>query len=419
MGEATRRWARPLGIVIAAVIVAGAFLAGRWSRDDRSAPTPLTPKGEAAIVPPPGGSAGVTASTRTPPAADRTKVSFSATARSVELTPSRPLPATGVTIDGADRVELDFLAGITAADGTPIVSNDLVASGGTITLSGPISIDGPLRVLPDGVGLAGARLRVDSGASLVVSAPVLEPGGGGTVTVRTGGTAPVVVGDGARWTGAVPTSAVAAASVSWAGGGQLHAGETTFTDDHLGAVGAFTVDATPNGTGVALSGRGQATQLYGEGQPLLATVATVDLIRTSITVPAGTPNRNAYLTWAPRNKGSVDMTMTSIRADEGPGSWINLRLQTLPPMFGGEALTPVGGDTSGLGDRGRGALFGSGSADPIRAVLPGHSADKRDLSVDVPKDTAPGEYRIVVLLQGNFDPVRLDITITVTPPTSS
>ncbi|MEY2571506.1 MAG: hypothetical protein QOE63_1856, partial [Acidimicrobiaceae bacterium] len=212
----------------------------------------------------------------------------------------------------------------------------------------------------------------------------------------------------------IPTTKLS--SISWAGSGQLLAGNVRFAADHLGVIGTVVAGVNPAGPILALTGSGKATQLFADGQPLLATTASIDRIRTEVDVAAGDPNSSSYVTWAPRNTGTIDMAMTAVHVQEGPGDWVNLELQALPAMFGGEPVPPVGGDSTGLGDRGRGGLFGSDHASAIRSYLGPKAADRRDLSLDVPDSTPAGDYRIVLQIEGNFDPVTFDATIHVRAP---
>jgi hypothetical protein len=160
---------------------------------------------------------------------------------------------------------------------------------------------------------------------------------------------------------------------------------------------------------VQLTGSGPAQQVFVDGQPVLHTTATIERLRTDITVHTGDTNQTTYVTWAPRDTGQFGMCILRVSPRSGHAEWVNLGLQHMPPMFGGEQHSPTGGDTSGLGDSGR--LFGG--PDAIDSFIGVGDADRRDLSLSVPKDTTPGVYTIEIAIEGNFDPVVFSMTITV------
>lgn len=156
-------------------------------------------------------------------------------------------------------------------------------------------------------------------------------------------------------------------------------------------------------------GRATFRQVYLNGKPQRRTTAGVDLVTLPAAVKAGA---RGWFTWAPRNHGNDhDMTMTRIAAISPAAKWVNLALEPLPAMFGGEQRPVLGGDTRTLGKE-DGSFFGR--AAPIRSVIQRRDADRRDISFDVPSGTKAGRYSIGLLIEGNFDPVRAWFTVTVT-----
>jgi hypothetical protein len=196
---------------------------------------------------------------------------------------------------------------------------------------------------------------------------------------------------------------------SWAGSGEIDVVGQQLTGEHLGAMGFFRVTLNRGPDTVELTAAGAAQQVFVDGQPALKTTAFIDRLRPDITVHAGDSNQSAYVTWAPRDIGPFGVCILRIAPRSGHAEWVNVGLQHMPPMFGGEPHDPVGGDTSGMGDGGR--VFGG--ADAIDSFIGVRDTDRRDLSVSVPPDTAPGVYTIEFAIEGNFDPVVFSMTVTV------
>jgi hypothetical protein len=196
---------------------------------------------------------------------------------------------------------------------------------------------------------------------------------------------------------------------SWAGSGDIAVAGRQFSGEFLGAMGSLTVMLTRTADAVLLQGSGGTQQVFVEGKPALTTTATIDRLRTDITVKAGDPNDRTYVTWAPRDTGPFGICILRVTARLGHSEWVSVGLQHMPPMFGGEQHEPIGGDTSGLGDQGR--FFGG--PDAIDSFIGVGAADRRDLSISVPAGTPPGVYPIEIALEGNFDPVTFSMSVTV------
>ncbi|MEY2453637.1 MAG: hypothetical protein QOD92_3211 [Acidimicrobiaceae bacterium] len=196
---------------------------------------------------------------------------------------------------------------------------------------------------------------------------------------------------------------------SWAGSGEIAVDDQHLSGEYLGAMGSLSVSLTRAADAVQLTGSGGVQQVFVEGQPALSTTATIERLRADTTVRAGDSNETTYVTWAPRATGSFGVCILRIAPRSGHAEWVNVGLQHMPPMFGGEMHPPVGGDTSGLGDDGR--FFGG--PDAIDSFIGVGDADRRDLSLSVPADTSPGVYVIEIAIEGNFEPVVFSMTVTV------
>jgi hypothetical protein len=196
---------------------------------------------------------------------------------------------------------------------------------------------------------------------------------------------------------------------SWAGSGEIAVADQHLTGEFVGAMGSLTVQLERAPDAVQVIGSGGVQQAFVDGQPMLKTTATVERLRSEITVRAGDANSSAYATWAPRDTGSFGACIVRVAPRSGHAEWVNVGLQHLPPMFGGEQHAPVGGDTSGMGAQGR--LFSG--PDAIDSFIGVGDADRRDLSLSVPAGTPPGVYPIEIAVEGNFDPVVFSMSVTV------
>lgn len=197
------------------------------------------------------------------------------------------------------------------------------------------------------------------------------------------------------------------ANLSWAGGGSLG------SEGANGFLGFTGVDVDVMLRRISnfrtVVGRATFRQVYLNGKPQRRTIGDVERITPAVTVAAG---GKGWFTWAPRNQGNDhDMIMTRIAAISPAAKWVNLALAPVPAMFGGEQQPVLGGDTRTLSKQ-HGGFFGGAS--PIRSVIERREADRRDISFDVPSTTKAGRYSIGLLIEGNFEPVRVWFTVTVT-----
>ncbi|MGI8791874.1 MAG: hypothetical protein ACR2H3_01630 [Acidimicrobiales bacterium] len=203
------------------------------------------------------------------------------------------------------------------------------------------------------------------------------------------------------------------ATLSWAGGGTIETIDGPVSAGFLGVKadqlqGTLTAEADR----YVVEGSARLRQVYADGQPKLRTAGAV-------TVKSSRPSEGgsqAWFTWAPVNRGQHDMTITRISPTSPAASWVNLALDRLPTMCGGEPCPEVGGDTAGLGKSGSGGGFfgiGSRSARPINAVILPGTGDENDISVTIPSGTPAGEHLIMLLVEGNFEPVTAEVRITV------
>ncbi|MEY2459222.1 MAG: hypothetical protein QOG30_1052 [Acidimicrobiaceae bacterium] len=201
----------------------------------------------------------------------------------------------------------------------------------------------------------------------------------------------------------------AAGEFSWTGSGDIGIADQHLSGQYLGAMGSLTVTLTRTADAIQLAASGPTEQVFVDGQPALNTSATIERLRTDITAHAGDSNDSTYVTWAPGDTGSFGMCILRVVPRSGHAEWVNVGLQHMPPMFGGEQHAPIGGDTSGMGDHGR--FFGG--PDAIDSFIGVGDADRRDLSLNVPVGTPPGVYPIEIAIEGNFESVVFSMTVTV------
>jgi hypothetical protein len=289
---------------------------------------------------------------------------------------------------------------------------------GWSVLTGDDTIDGtgPVTIQADGIDLDVFRMYVGVDAVLFNSrsghVPLPDRAVINGQTVQ-GKLLQLIIADGTdvvRWLD--PPSSMTfenVAEFSWAGSGEIGVADQHLTGEHLGLMGSLSVQLTRSADAIQVAGSGATQQAFVNGQPALKTTATIDRLRADITAHAGDSNDATYVTWAPRDTGPFGMCILRIAARSGHAEWVNVGLQHLPQMFAGEIHEPIGGDTSGLGDNGR--FFGG--ADAIDSFIGVGDADRRDLSLSVPLDTAPGIYTVEIAIEGNFDPVLFSMTVTV------
>ncbi len=74
-------------------------------------------------------------------------------------------------------------------------------------------------------------------------------------------------------------------------------------------------------------------------------------------------------------------------------------------MCGGEGCPARGGDTTGL-RRGK----------PINAIIIPGTGDERDIRFSVPANAALGRHQLILMVEGNFDPIRVVVEFDVVDP---
>jgi hypothetical protein len=198
-------------------------------------------------------------------------------------------------------------------------------------------------------------------------------------------------------------------TLSWAGEGVVRAAGREHRAVHLG-VKASRLDATleRRGDGLAyVRGNASLLQAYVDGLPVLPGRGRVRVKAEPGKVPRGT---RGWFTWAPENDGPTDMTILRIRPDNPEAAWVSLGLDRLPAMCGGEMCEPRGGDTTGF-TRGKG----------INSVIVPGTGDERGISFRVPHDAALGMHQLAIVVEGNFDPIRVVVEFEVveSPPPST
>ena len=316
------------------------------------------------------------------------------------------ITGTARSVQMSGVVGLNSLAIDMGTDHWRVASSDQSLAGtGAVTAEGGGIIVSVFRAV---IGPAGATFNARDGHIALPDGTLVNG------TAVHGDHVELIVDTGPRpWLDAPPSMEFHATDqFSWAGSGDIAVDGQHLSGEFLGAMsqpGSLTVTLTRTPDVVQVVGSGAVQQVFVEGQPVLRTTAQVDRLRSDITVHAGDNNDSTYVTWAPRNTGTFGACILRISPRSGHAEWVNLGLQHMPPMFGGEQHEQVGGDTSGLGDNGR--LFGG--PDAIDSFISVGDADRRDLSVSVPAGTPAGVYPIEIALEGNFDPVIFSMTITV------
>lgn len=311
-----------------------------------------------------------------------------------------------------------------AATGTVVDVHGHNWGRGNVTLEGPgvavqgvgLAYQGSLSAHPGGVALNGigtlaASRLVGNGATVnfFSQTTLTNTRLDGPVAIRDLVPA-FVTADGSAVTGLPPVLTLDdggghRSTLSWAGTGAIG----PWTGQFLGVKSA-SISGTLRLADLALVAKGTAQQVYVDGVPKLrAGPVQVDVVTPPGSIAAG---HRGNFDWAPRNNSDIDMVMLRVHPGSPAGSWVNLALQRAPSMAGGEPGPAAGGDTEGLGKRGSGVL--STSAAGLNVVILPHTADQKRLSIDVPAKTKPGHYEIVLLVEGNFDPVRVVVPLDVT-----
>lgn len=360
--------------------------------------------------------------------------SITGSARSVVFE-GRVLELTSIRLEGAERA---------TAHGT------VVDGGGANLGPGQVTVTAPTHITGVGIALATNGLRLRPGQPAIA-----HPVAGGTPDTSVAGPGPIKIaareirftpaadnaeprvvggpvtitdeapvdvdldGEQLRWVDPPGTMRLAEpggsgrATLSWAGGGRVDTGDDVIEAGFLGLKAQRLVGElrTEGGT-LRLSGQASLRQVYADGLPRLRTSATV-IVKEVRGARAG---ERAWFRWAPENRGRHDMAITRIAPDSDSATWVNLALDQLPEMCGGEPCPRHGGDTTGLGKRGAGGFLGIGSrsARPIDAVILPGTGDESEVSVDIPPGTPAGEHVVVLTLEGNFEPLRVEIRVPVT-----
>lgn len=287
--------------------------------------------------------------------------------------------------DGELRLAGDEVRFLNAAPGFDLLA---VRSRGRITLiaptitfsaddragAEPVALLGPVTLVPGGSAASGVRVMSQGPDLLWVGAPA---------ALRLTGV------DRSRTT------------LSVAGTGIVRAEGQEHQSVHLG-VKASSMDVTatrPPGAPVQLRGDANLLQVYRDGLPVLGARGRVRVKARPGPVMQG---GRGWFTWAPENDGSTDMTITRVRPDSPDASWVSLGLARLPVMCGGEECPRHGGDTTGFT---RGKAINS-------VIIPG-TGDERDISFTVPADAALGKHQIAMVVEGNFEPVRVVVEFEV------
>jgi hypothetical protein len=364
--------------------------------------------------------------------------------------PSRPSTPPLVQVTGATAVDylgsvevgnqpVEFVAD--AATG-PIPGTVKDAAGadlgpGTLRLgAGPaalaalgIVIDGQLDADAGGVTITAATIRVVAGDLTVgghglvfqPNTPAGKPTppsrnlGDTTVTVTNPGVT-VDLGGAKRWENApayLILSSRERSSLSWAGGLGRVLGVNGRPITATGTLGlkadGLTVELSRSPQGIDLAGEGRVRQVYADGLPRLQAKGRVDIKRP----PNPTaPGSKGQFTWAPTNTTDYDLAISRIRPANEHAKWVNLALDQLPMMCGRPTCDRLGGNTDGLGRAGSGGFL-TGGAKRTNAVILPRTGDERSISFDVPTGTPPGDYNLVLVLEGNFAPITVTVPVKV------
>lgn len=294
-----------------------------------------------------------------------------------------------------------------------------------ITLDGQIDVDGNGVVLTEVTVTAARGPLAIEGRGLVFQ-PMHEQGkppppernlGDTKVTVTDGATA-VDLGEGKRWDDAPPELRLrdkGRSTLSWAGGAGRVVGpnrEPITATKTLGVkADGLAGTITRTNQGLTIRAEGRLRQAYADALPRIPARGRVDVKTTPAPLAAGAKGR---FTWAPTNTTDYDLAISRIRPGNDHGSWVNLALDHLPMMCGRPTCDRHGGVTDGLGKKGSGGFLAGGAKRINCVILPG-TGDERDITFDVPAGTPPGDYNLVLVLEGNFEPITVTVPVTVTP----
>ncbi len=416
---------RTLAGVIAVLLVVGLVAAGFLFG---SSPGPLdgaNDGGGGDGVTAPSGRGGVPFEPGTPPAP-----TVEAAARSIAFEGG---------IDGLAGVSLTGASSFTASASEVVDGSGAKKGAGTVSTVGPafsftgssmrLSMVGELRMTATSASFLNPSpssevLQIAGGTPITInlptvsftpteSSPATEIPGPVRIVVRRDGSISVRSEGDVGWQDPPPAMRLkngnrSRATLSWAGDGVVRTSAGEARAGHLGIKSDdldIALERRPEG--MTLLGRASLLQAYADGLPTMTARGRVRVKSQPGQVPRG--GRGSF-TWAPENDGDTDMVMTRIRPDSPSASWVSLGLARLPAMCGGEPCPRRGGDTTGLG-RGK----------PINAVIIPGTGDERDISFGVRADAPLGRHEIVLVVEGNFEPIRVAIQVEVVeaPPPST
>jgi hypothetical protein len=197
--------------------------------------------------------------------------------------------------------------------------------------------------------------------------------------------------------------------LSWAGGGTITTRSAAFPVAKSGGViaSSLTAQITPQASALEIVASGVATQVFAEDIPQLRTTLTATVHTAPDAVPAG---QLGHSSWKLKNAGPWEAIVEHVRPVNATGNWLVTVIDRRPHFAGGSpsslADVYVTCDRSGLIE-----LSDSGLA--ICSELgPGRDAEHPQV-ICVPQGTAPGRYTLEIVVEGNFDPVRVDLPLTV------
>lgn len=330
---------------------------------------------------------------------------------SISLSGTSVLTATGDVTDhtgrnlgtGTLRAQGENLTVATGAAGMELSSSIRFQPGG-VTLNPGVdgsiglqlanssaSISGTgLTFQPPPATTAPATTAAASAATTTVPPPAAIAG-----PVTFDGTSVAIGGSSLAWRNPPAAFSVSSgeADLSWAGGGSITAAQGVFQASYLG-VRAQQLNATidRSAAAVGVTGTGLALQVYANGVPQIQVAARIDVLNTE--ARTGFFQTHPAFIWTPRNlDGTYDMAILSIHPGNAAAAGVHLGLLPMPAMFGGEPHALVGGDTSGLK-----------GGDAIDSLIARNGNDQRSIE-------APVGVPIVLVVQGNFAPITVTVTI--------
>jgi hypothetical protein len=179
------------------------------------------------------------------------KVTFDApAARSVELAIVDAVPIGHLELDGVDQLLISAVTSSAGPDGAALPPGAITARG-HIVLDGSFTLAGTIIVTPTTTHLSGAMIVAQPGALQLRAGDIaINATSTGLTTVTAQAQGEISAhGDDVVTAQAIPIPSTKLQSISWGGGGTLHAGAVPFTTDHLGVIGTVTGSVVP-GDGV-------------------------------------------------------------------------------------------------------------------------------------------------------------------------